>query len=171
MTQILIETLATTLGSIAFSLFFGTPEKYYLECGLTGGSGWLLHRILMAFTACPTTLETFLSAAAVALYSRIAAVRGRCPTTVFLIAGIFPLIPGAGIYWTVYYLVTGEVALAWASGTAALKATFAIVLAITAFDSHAVPSAASSPQRSADVLSARFSLRRGHSTRFSSFLT
>ena len=67
-----------------------------------------------------------------ALYSRIAAVRRRCPTTVFLIAGIFPLVPGAGIYWTVYYLVTDEIALARASGTSALKAAFAIVLAIAA---------------------------------------
>ena len=50
----------------------------------------------------------------------------------FLIAGIFPLVPGAGIYWTVYYLVTGEAALACSSGAAALKAAFAIVLAIAA---------------------------------------
>ena len=48
----------------------------------------------------------------------------------FLIAGIFPLVPGAGIYWTVYYLVTDEIALARSSGTSALKAAFAIVLAI-----------------------------------------
>ena len=50
----------------------------------------------------------------------------------FLIAGIFPLVPGAGIYWTVYYLVTGEAALACSSGATALKAAFAIVLAIAA---------------------------------------
>lgn len=132
MNRILIETLAAALGSAAFSLLFGVPEIYYLECGLTGGGGWLLVRLLTDFTPFPPTLATFLAAAAVALYSRIAAVRRRCPTTVFLIAGIFPLVPGAGIYWTVYYLVTGEAALAWSSGAAALKAAFAIVLAIAA---------------------------------------
>ena len=132
MNQILIETLAAALGSAAFSLLFGVPDIYYLECGLTGGGGWLLYRLLTDFTPSPPTLATFLAAAAVALYSRIAAVRRRCPTTVFLIAGIFPLVPGAGMYWTVYYLVTGEATLAWSSGAAALKAAFAIVLAIAA---------------------------------------
>ena len=132
MNQILIETFSAALGSAAFSLLFGVPEMYYLECGLTGGGGWLLYRLLMDFTPFPPTLSTFLAAAAVVLHSRIAAVRRRCPTTVFLIAGIFPLVPGAGIYWTVYYLVTGEAALAWSSGAAALKAAFAIVLAIAA---------------------------------------
>ena len=132
MNQLLMETAAAALGSVAFSLLFGAPEIYYLECGLTGGGGWLLYRLLTDFTPCQATLATFLAAAAVALYSRIAAVRRRCPTTVFLIAGIFPLVPGAGIYWTVYYLVTGEAALAWSSGATALKAAFAIVLAIAA---------------------------------------
>ena len=130
--QILWETLAATGGTIAFSLLFGVPGKYYLECGLTGGIGWLLYRLISLYTPLPATAATFLAAAAVALYSRIAAVRRRCPTTVFLIAGIFPLVPGAGIYWTVDYLVTDEIALARSSGTSALKAAFAIVLAIAA---------------------------------------
>ena len=132
MSRIWIETVAAALGSVAFSLLFGAPEKYYLECALTGGGGWLLYRLLCAFTPLTAAMATFFAAAVVALYSRIAAVRRRFPTTVFLIAGIFPLVPGAGIYWTVYYLVTGEASLAWSSGGAALKAAFAIVLAIAA---------------------------------------
>ena len=132
MIRIFVETLAAALGSVAFSLLFGVPDRYYAQCGLTGGCGWLLYRLLAAFSPLSDAISTFLAAAAVALYSRIAAVRLHCPTTVFLIAGIFPLVPGAGIYWTVYYLVTGEAALAWSSGAAALKAAFAIVLAIAA---------------------------------------
>ena len=132
MTRILIETLAAALGSVAFSLLFGAPEKYYPECGLTGGGGWLLYRLMTELTPLPVGTATFFAAAALALYSRIAAVRRRCPATVFLIAGIFPLVPGACIYWTVYYLVTGEAALSCSSGAAALKAAFAIVLAIAA---------------------------------------
>ena len=108
------------------------PGRYYLECGLTGGIGWLLYRLISLYTPLRATEATFLAAAAVALYSRIAAVRRRCPNTVFLIAGIFPLVPGAGIYWTVYYLVTDEMSLARASGASALKSAFAIVLAIAA---------------------------------------
>ena len=50
--------------------------------------------------------------------------------TVFLICGIFPLVPGAGIYWTSYYLVTAQMRLAMSSGFAAMKAAIAIVLGI-----------------------------------------
>ena len=54
------------------------------------------------------------------------------PGTIFLISGIFPLVPGAGIYWTVYYLVTDQLGLAVHTGYAAVKAAVAIVLGIVA---------------------------------------
>ena len=48
----------------------------------------------------------------------------------FLIAGIFPLVPGAGIYWTAYYVVTDQLAKASARGFLTLKIAVAIVLGI-----------------------------------------
>ena len=34
------EILAAMVGTIAFSLLFGVPRKYYAYCGLIGGAGW-----------------------------------------------------------------------------------------------------------------------------------
>lgn len=48
----------------------------------------------------------------------------------FLVPGIFSLVPGAGIYLTVYYLVTGQIALATGTGYAAVKSALALVLGI-----------------------------------------
>ena len=42
----------------------------------------------------------------------------------------FPLVPGARVYYTAYYLVTGQTGLAGQSGLEALKIAFAIVLGI-----------------------------------------
>ena len=56
--------------------------------------------------------------------------RRRCPVTLFLLPGIFPLVPGAGIYWTAYYVVTDQIDLAAQKGFSTLKAAVAIVLGI-----------------------------------------
>ncbi|MEG0369734.1 MAG: threonine/serine exporter family protein, partial [Hungatella sp.] len=64
------------------------------------------------------------------LLSRLFAVRKRCPVTIFLIPGIFSLVPGAGLYWTSYYIVTNDVELAAQTGFTALKVAVAIVLGI-----------------------------------------
>ena len=61
---------------------------------------------------------------------RVFAIGLRMPITVFLFSGIFPLVPGAGVYWTVYYIVTDELSLAVQNGYMAVKTAVAIVLGI-----------------------------------------
>ena len=126
----MVRTVLAFVGTIAFALLFGVPRKYFFSCGLIGGAGWLLYEVLMAFAGATATEATFFATVLVILLSRLRAVRERCPVTVFLISGIFPLVPGAGIYWTSYYLVTGEMGQAVSSGFVAVKAAIAIVLGI-----------------------------------------
>lgn len=132
MMAILQQTVAAAIGTVAFSLLFGVPRRYYAYCGLIGAAGWLLYAVLTGPAALSPTEATFFATVLVILLSRFAAVWEKCPVTVFLISGIFPLVPGAGIYWTSYYLVTGEMDLALTSGFAAVKAAVAIVLGIVA---------------------------------------
>ena len=65
-----------------------------------------------------------------AIAEQLEAVRKKCPVTIFLIAGIFPLVPGAGVYWTAYYIVTDQLWLAAETGYTAVKVAVAIVLGI-----------------------------------------
>ena len=124
------QIVAAVFGTIAFSVLFGVPRQYYAYCGLVGGAGWWLYSALMVTAHCTATEATFFATFLVVLLSRFLAVWERCPVTVFLTAGIFPLVPGAGIYWTAYYLVTDRPAEAVGNGFAAIKAAFAIVLGI-----------------------------------------
>ena len=54
----------------------------------------------------------------------------KCPITVFLISGIFPLIPGTSVYYPAYYIVMNDLNMALDKGMMALKLAFAIVLGI-----------------------------------------
>lgn len=122
------QVLAAMVGMVAFSLLFGVPRTYYPYCGLIGGAGWLVYS-LGAGVWEPEGAALF-ATLVVMLLSRIAAVRQRCPATIFLISGIFPLVPGAGIYWTSYYIVTDQLNLALHTGYEAVKTAVAIVLGI-----------------------------------------
>ena len=124
----IIQMIAAMAGTISFSLLFGVPTKYYPYCGLIGGAGW---GVYSAASLCWAPAEAALAATVVViLLSRLAAVWKQCPATIFLISGIFPLVPGAGVYWTVYYLVTNQPSLAAQTGYAAAKTAVAIVLGI-----------------------------------------
>lgn len=124
------QVIAAIIGTMAFSLLFCVPKKYYIFCGLVGGAGWFLYQLLTLKVNMTATEATFFATVLVILLSRFLAVKEKCPATVFMITGIFPLVPGAGIYWTAYYLVMNQLPEALASGFAALKAAIAIVLGI-----------------------------------------
>ena len=83
-----------------------------------------------AFGVLAMIKATFFAAILVVLLSRLSAVWERCPVTIFLISGIFPLVPGGGVYWTAYYIVTNQMELAAQTGFMALKVAVAIVLGI-----------------------------------------
>ncbi|MBQ1281751.1 MAG: threonine/serine exporter family protein [Oscillospiraceae bacterium] len=124
------EIIAAALGTVAFILLSGAPRKYYLHCAIVGAAGWALYSVLMAYVMQSAVAATFFATVLVILISRFLAVYERCPVTVFLIAGIIPLVPGAGIYWTAYHLVTGSLDLALESGLGAMKSAIAIVFGI-----------------------------------------
>lgn len=126
--SLLPEIGAAVIGTVAFSLLFGVPSRYYPYCGIIGGSGWIVYAVLLKWLTTPAS--ALAATIVVILLSRMFAVRQRCPVTIFLISGIFPLVPGAGVYWTAYYIVTDELALAARTGFMALKVAVAIVLGI-----------------------------------------
>lgn len=124
------ELIAAAIGTMAFSLLFGVPKKYYLYCGGIGAAGWLVYKVMLTAADMSNAAAVFIATVVIMLLSRYAAVLEKCPATVFMITGIFPLVPGAQIYWATYYLVTDQLSQAFDSGFLAIKIMISIVLGI-----------------------------------------
>ena len=125
-TTTILAIVESFLATLAYAVLFNVPKQYYIACGITGMAGWLLYLAMCQVTT--VALASFVGTLAVVLISRIFTVRKKCPITIFLVSGIIPLVPGAGIYYTAYYLVTGQMSLAAVKGLEAVKIAFAIVL-------------------------------------------
>ncbi|HEX3023117.1 MAG TPA: threonine/serine exporter family protein [Lachnospiraceae bacterium] len=122
------QFIAAVFGTIAFSILFNVPKQYYPWCGLTGGVGWICY--LLVLKSSGVVEASFVATCLVVLLSRFFAIHKKCPVTIFLISGIFPLVPGAGIYWTAYYIIMDQYKLASSNGFETLKIAVAIVLGI-----------------------------------------
>lgn len=119
-----IQLVAAFVGTVGFSALFGAPRRYYLYCGLAGMAGWAVYLLVTAGHS--VVGAAFFAALTVAAISHVMARLCRCPVTVFLICGIIPLVPGGGIFWTAYYIVTEQLRMAATMGFVALKVTIAI---------------------------------------------
>ncbi len=116
------------LGTIAFAILFNVPRRFYLSCGVIGTLGWVVYCIALPHSSAP--IASFFGSLTVVLISRFLTVPMKCPITMFLVPGIFPLIPGASVYYTAYELVINDTEKAGESGFMALKIAFAIVFGI-----------------------------------------
>lgn len=124
------QTLAAFIGTFAFAILFGVPRQQYATCGIIGAIGWAAFLIMTRAGIAGTMVSITFSTVFICLMSRMVAVWDKCPSTVYLLCGIFPLVPGAGIFWFTYYLVAEKFRLSMTTGFNAGMAAIAIVLGI-----------------------------------------
>ncbi len=124
------QTLAAFIGTFAFAILFGVPRQQYATCGIIGAIGWAAFLIMTRAGIAGTMVSITFSTVLICLMSRMVAVWDKCPSTVYLLCGIFPLVPGAGIFWFTYYLVAEKFRLSMTTGFNAGMAAIAIVLGI-----------------------------------------
>lgn len=123
------QIFASMLGVVAFGILFHVPKKYYPACALTGALCWASYLLFLQLNFSNVTAS--LGAAFIlTLFCRFLSPRLKGPVTVFLIPGVFPLVPGAGIYYTAYYLIMSDVAMGSAKGLETFQIAGAIVLGI-----------------------------------------
>lgn len=128
--SLFLQALAAFVGTAAFALLFGIDREHYVPAGVIGAIGWVLYLILMRNCGATAVGATLASSTLVCILSRIAAIPFRIPAQGFLLCGIFPLVPGAGIFWFTYYLTDSQFDLSMHSGLVASKVAIAIVLGI-----------------------------------------
>lgn len=124
-----IQTAIAFISTIAFAIIFHTPKKQYVFAGLVGAFGWLIYIVYVHFTA-DTVFASFFAALGLTYLGRIFSFLRRAPLPVFLISGIFPIVPGAGIYYTGYHIFMNDNAAAMSTGLETIKIAIAIALGI-----------------------------------------
>ncbi len=105
--HIIIELAATFIACFGFSIIFNIHGKGILLCALGGLLTWFVYRFSL-FLVPNDILAYFLGGITSALYSELMARIRKFPAISYLVISIFPLIPGAGVYYTMTCVVQGN---------------------------------------------------------------
>lgn len=103
----IIQFIVCFFATLSFAILFSAPKRQLIFCGLTGAFGWIVYLIIIENNG-SIALANVCASFTLTLMARIFAAINRHPVTVYLLAGIFPLVPGAGIYYTSYYFIMHE---------------------------------------------------------------
>lgn len=134
----LLQFIVAIPATICFAVAFQAPRRHFWSCGLTGAVGWLVY-ILCIQAGMTAPVSTLVAALPLTALARFFAIAHKAPITLFLLCGIFPLVPGAGIYYTAYYLLTNQQTLFAAKGVETFKIAVALALGIAIVCSIPLP--------------------------------
>lgn len=129
----MIQVIATFVAVISFGIIIGVPRKFLGHAGFVGAVGWFVYLIL-GNAGLSVVVRMFYAALVVALISHSFARIKKAPVTLFLIAGILPLVPGVGMYQIAYNLITNNSVKATHYFTETLLIAGMIALAIFVMD-------------------------------------
>lgn len=102
-----IETIFCLIGCIGFSILFNIHGRGSVLCAIGGVLTWLVYRLVLHYS-CNDITAYFWATVTASLYSEIMARIRKHPAISYLVISAFPLIPGAGVYYTMNYAVRGE---------------------------------------------------------------
>lgn len=123
------QIIASALGVLAFAILFHAPRRSYPFCALCGGLSWGMY-LVFSSTGMGEFLASALTIFVMTIAARVLSVSLCMPATVFIVMDIFPLVPGAGIYYSAYALITSDMALFSEKGTETFVLAGAIALGI-----------------------------------------
>ena len=129
MIEFLRQLALAFLGTVCFGLLFHVPPRHFAACGTVGAIGWLVYWAMMQMQP-SSVLASLVAVIPLTIATRAFAIVRCAPVTLFLISGIFPLVPGAGIYYTAYAFITGDTVQCAAKGAETLKIAVALAMGI-----------------------------------------
>lgn len=122
-------TLLALAATVGFAVLFDVPRRALVPCALVGAVGYAVRGgSVLLVPHMPPEVAMFLSGFAIVLLSEPISYALRMPTSIFVIPGFIPLVPGVLAFRTVLELAAQD----YTSGTATLVQTALRVGALAA---------------------------------------
>lgn len=107
MSELILVIISCFVAISGFAVLVEIPRKYIFQAGVAGAAGGGVYFFSIQH-GLNVVLSSFLSALVIAFLANMFARIFKAPVTVFLIAGILPTVPGAGMYRTVYGIIQND---------------------------------------------------------------
>lgn len=130
MIQILFQFILAAFAAMGFCFFFKAPKHLWIKTGIVGAIGWTINYSLRLVVDNPL-LVTLLASITVSLLGEILARKEHIPATAVIYPGITPLVPGAGMYYTMYALLQQDYQWFIEAGTETFIVAAGLALGIT----------------------------------------
>lgn len=123
------ETLCSMVATFGFAVIFNIQGRNLIFTTIGGGLAWFIYAACL-HVEFSNVAALFTSSICFSIYSEILARKLKTPVTTLVICALLPLVPGAGMYYTMYAAVTGEVSKSLELGLNTLASAGTLALGV-----------------------------------------
>lgn len=102
--EYLIQFIYSFFATFTFGIILQSPKKALVANGVIGAIGWVVYMYLLN-TYNQTILSSLLSSIIIGTLSAITAIVMKIPTITMYLPSLIPIVPGGGMYYTMYYFI------------------------------------------------------------------
>jgi len=128
------QTLVAILATLGFGVIFNIRGKNLFFSALIGGVSWFTYLLCVKHNT-SLMFSYFAPSVVLTLCSEILARFLKTPVTSILISGLIPLVPGSGIYYTMFYMLEKDMEKAVFKGVETMFAAGALSFGIVVVSS------------------------------------
>lgn len=109
------QAAAVFVGCCGFCILFNVHGRGLVLCIIGGAAAWMVY-LLCGALRCDVYAANLFAAVFAALYAEIMARVRKCPATPYLVIATIPMLPGAGVYYTMSLGLEGSMMASVAKG-------------------------------------------------------
>ena len=109
------QAAAVFVGCCGFCILFNVHGRGLVLCIIGGAAAWMVY-LLCGALGCDVYAANLFAAVFAALYAEIMARVRKCPATPYLVIATIPMLPGAGVYYTMSLGLEGSMMASVAKG-------------------------------------------------------
>ncbi|MCI9428019.1 MAG: threonine/serine exporter [Eubacterium sp.] len=125
----ILQFLLAMTAAASFAVLFGVPKEQFFFSSFSGGVGWISY-LLFCRLSIGEVFASLFAAFFLTILSRLFASIRKNPATLYLVTGIFTLVPGAGIYYASYYFIMNDMRMFAAKSVETFQIAGAISIGI-----------------------------------------
>ncbi|AGF56570.1 MULTISPECIES: threonine/serine exporter family protein [Clostridium] len=123
------QVFVALVASFGFGIIFNIRGKYLIFAAIGGGLSWFSY-LSLTQNGVGDIMAQFISAIIISMYSEIFARYLKTPVTTLVVCALIPLVPGAGMYYTMYETILGNISAAATLGLNTISIAGALALGV-----------------------------------------
>lgn len=127
--MLIYEVFASFVATMGFGILFNIKGKNLIFAGIGGAIAWLVYKVGL-MSGLSDIAALFASALIFSSYSEACARILKTPVTTIVVCALIPLVPGGGMYYTMYEAVQGNIMVSLDKALSTIASAGALALGV-----------------------------------------